>query len=111
MIYLKNQQVMAYTKQRYPNPTLDFPTNFPSLDEAVSEVVPSLCKGGLGRVDHVQTGLYPLFRQRRIRLWRKLPLTKGEDYFGNSLSMGEGIFAVGFGMKKKTQLFCLYPDN
>jgi hypothetical protein len=39
----------------------------------------------LGRVEHVQTRLYPLFRQRRIRLWRKLPLTKGEDYFGNSL--------------------------
>jgi hypothetical protein len=75
----------------HPHPSL-------SHQEAVSEVVPSLCKGGLGRVDHVQTGLYPLFRQRRIRLWRKLPLTKGEDYFGNSLIKGEEKWYILIGL-------------
>jgi hypothetical protein len=69
----------------------DLCRNSLSLDEPVAEVIPSLCKGGLGRVGHVQTGLYPLFRQRRIRLWRKLPLTKGEDYFGNSIIDEGGV--------------------
>jgi len=53
----------------------------PPLEKgAVSEVVPSLCKGGLGRVDRVKSRIYPL----------ELPLTKGENDFGNSFKKGGG---------------------